>query len=79
MPRYRQWIVMDTLRGLTLHGPVSPLAFHLTLGKKFTTYVAWFGDQGQFGEGGEADDDDARDKAKEAEQIFRDIQLITRV
>jgi len=60
---------MDTLRDLTLHGSGSAPTCHLPSFEEFIAYVNWPGDNGQFGGGGETEDDEA----DEEDQIFKNI------
>jgi len=62
-------MIMDTLRGLTLHGPGSPPTSHLPSFEEFIAYVNWPGGHDQFGRGGEAEDN----KVEKEEQIFRNL------
>jgi len=52
-----QTMVMDILRGFMLHGPRSPITFHLP-----SCCLAW--DQDHFGRVGEPTDDGPRDEAE---------------
>jgi len=57
-------MVIDTLRGLSLHGPGSPPAFQVPSVEEFTTYDTWLRAQTHFVGGSETVDADAEDYAK---------------